>query len=52
MGRWEEQMLVMPRREVLCVGAWVAQSVEHLALDFGPGHDLTVTSSPACQALH
>ena len=23
-------------------GAWVAQSVEHLALDFSSGHDLTV----------
>ena len=23
-------------------GAWVAQSVEHLSLDFGSGHDLTV----------
>ena len=23
-------------------GTWVAQSVEHLTLDFGSGHDLTV----------
>ena len=23
-------------------GAWVAQSVKHLALDFGSGHDLRV----------
>ena len=23
-------------------GAWVAQSVNHLTLDFGSGHDLTV----------
>ena len=23
-------------------GAWVAQSVEYLTLDFGSGHDLTV----------
>ena len=25
-----------------CRGAWVAQSVKHLALDFGSGHGLTV----------
>jgi len=29
-------------------GAWVAQSVRHLTLDFGSGHDLRVMrSSPA-----
>ena len=29
-------------------GAWVAQSVEHLTLDFGSGHDPEVVgSSPA-----
>ena len=28
---------------------WVTQSVEHLTLDFGPGHDHTVVSwIPAC----
>ena len=26
-------------------GAWVAQSVEHLTLDFGSGHDLRVVRS-------
>ena len=25
-----------------CRGAWVAQSVERLTPDFGPGHDLMV----------
>ena len=31
-----------------CWGAWMAQSVKHLALDFGPGHDLRVVKlSPA-----
>ena len=28
----------MPR----CWGAWVSQSVKHLTLDFGSGHDLMV----------
>ena len=26
-------------------GTWVAQSLKHLALDFGSGHDLTVVRS-------
>ena len=28
-------------------GAWVAQSVKHLTLDFGPSHILTESLSPA-----
>ena len=34
-------------------GAWVAQSVGHLALGFGSGHDLLVVgSSPASGSLY
>ena len=29
-------------RNAASMGAWVAQSVKHLTLDFGSGHDLTV----------
>ena len=29
-------------------GAWVAQSVEHLTLDFGSGHNLTVHGFKPC----
>ena len=44
-------------------GAWAAQSVKHLTLDFGSGHDLTVSEiehsfglctdsmEPACDSL-
>ena len=37
----------------VCVrGTWVAQSVKHLTLDFGSGHDLVVCGfEPLCQAL-
>ena len=38
-------------RKVFSRGAWVAQSMECPALDFGSGHDLRVMESP-CQALH
>ena len=29
-------------RRVQTQGAWVAQSIKHLTLDLGSGHDLTV----------
>ena len=32
-------------------GTWVAQSVEHLTLDFGSGHDLTVGGIEHCNRL-
>ena len=32
-------------------GTWVAQSVQHLALDFGLGHDLTVHEIEPCVGL-
>ena len=35
-------------KKAYCQGAWVAQFVEHLTLDFGSGHDLRVMRlSPA-----
>ena len=36
----------------LCVGAWVAQSVEHLTLDFISGHDLRVMRLSPMLGLH
>ena len=33
-------------------GTWVAQSVKHLALDFGSGHDLTVHEFEPHVGLH
>ena len=33
-------------------GAWVAQLVEHLTLDFGSGHELTVRGIEPCIGLH
>ena len=32
-------------------GAWVAQMVEHLPLDFGSGYDLTVRETEPCFGL-
>ena len=32
-------------------GAWVAQSVKRLILDFGSGHDLMVRGSKPCVGL-
>ena len=32
-------------------GAWVAQAVKHLTLDFGSGHDLTVYEFKSCMGL-
>ena len=32
-------------------GTWVAQSVQHLALDFVSGHDLTVCGFKSCIGL-
>ena len=37
---------------IQCRGAWEAQSVNHLILDFGSGHDLTVIQlSPSARRL-
>ena len=33
-------------------GTWVAQSLKHLALDFGLGHDLMVCEIKPCIRLH
>ena len=33
-------------------GAWMAQSVKHLTLDFGSGHDLTVPGFKPCVRLY
>ena len=35
-----QQVVVL--KNTNCGGTWVAESVEHLTLDFGSGHDLTV----------
>ena len=32
-------------------GAWVAQSLKHLPLDFGSGHDLTVRELEPCVSV-
>ena len=32
-------------------GTWVAQLVEHLTIDFGSGHDLTVHEFKPCSGL-
>ena len=32
-------------------GAWMAQLVEHLTLDFGSGHDLTICEIESCIGL-
>ena len=37
-----EVMVMTKERHAREGGAWVAQSVEHLTLDFSLGHDLTV----------
>ena len=38
-------ILIFHYVEILLPGAWVAQPVRRLALDFGSGHDLRVTGS-------
>ena len=59
-GRWREQegmgQLGDKRRPLrgvrnLCRGTWVAQSVKHLTLDFGSGHDLMVCEFEPCVRL-
>ena len=38
-------------KKFLSQGAWVAQLVEHLTLDFGSGHDLMVHEFEPCVRL-
>ena len=39
MGLWKGAGMPSPLAQKVLRGAWVAQSVEHLTLNFGSGHD-------------